>query len=199
MNRNDYKQMASQMKVFGLDLTTERLQINIPDAENVLRLGLSERMGSNFVWLPEYTKVVEWMKDNNGRGLLLKGNVGRGKTEIGRNIMPAVINHHYRRIVNCYDAVELSARKSEFLNNNWPLCIDDLGTESMNSMKFSELFNIINTRLLNQNSHCTKTIISTNLSLQNLFNSYDERIVSRFVGNYNICRFFGDDIRFIKK
>ena len=78
------------------------------------------------------------------------------------------------------------------------LIIDDLGTECMNSMKFSELFNVINTRLLNQNNHITKTIISTNLNLKELSEKYDERIFSRFVGFYNICRFFGDDIRFKK-
>lgn len=78
------------------------------------------------------------------------------------------------------------------------LIIDDLGTESMNSIKFSELFNIINSRLLSSKSKKTRTIISTNLSLQNLFSTYDERIVSRIVGNYNICYFFGDDIRFKK-
>lgn len=78
------------------------------------------------------------------------------------------------------------------------LIIDDLGTECMNSMKFSELFNIINTRILNQNNHITKTIISTNLNLKNISSTYDERIFSRFVGYYNICRFFGDDIRFKK-
>lgn len=79
------------------------------------------------------------------------------------------------------------------------LIIDDLGTESMNSMKLSELFNIINTRLLNSNNKYTRTIISTNLDLQNLFSTYDERIVSRIVGNYNICYFYGDDIRFKNK
>ena len=68
----------------------------------------------------------------------------------------------------------------------------------MNNMKFTELFNIINTRLLNQHK-ITKTIISTNLSLQNLYANYDERIVSRLVGNYDICYFFGDDIRFLKR
>ena len=61
-----------------------------------------------------------------------------------------------------------------------------------------ELFNIINTRLLNQNHKITKTIISTNLSLKNIFSNYEERLGSRFVGHYNICRFFGDDIRFMK-
>ena len=71
------------------------------------------------------------------------------------------------------------------------LVIDDLGTETMNSMKFTELYKVINTRLLNQNGKITKTIISTNLDLQGLFNTYDERIVSRFIGHYNIFRFFG--------
>lgn len=190
MNRNDYKQMASQMKVFGLDLTTERLQINIPDAENVLRLGLSERMGSNFVWLPEYTKVVEWMKDNNGRGLLLKGNVGRGKTEIGRNIMPAVINHHYRRIVNCYDAVELSARKSEFLNNNWPLCIDDLGTEK--DAKSRDVFE----RLADQMEKRDRfLIVTTNLSGEDIRRIYGDRVFDRLKGNTTSITFKGDSMR----
>ena len=76
------------------------------------------------------------------------------------------------------------------------LIIDDLGTENINSMKFVELFNIINTRILNQNKKITKTIISTNLSLQNIYSIYDERIASRIVGYYTVCKFYGDDIRF---
>ena len=78
------------------------------------------------------------------------------------------------------------------------LVIDDLGTETMNSMKFTELYKIINTRLLNQNGKCLKTIISTNLDLKGLFNTYDERLVSRFIGYYDIYRFYGDDIRLKK-
>ena len=79
------------------------------------------------------------------------------------------------------------------------LIIDDLGTETMNSMKFTELFTIINTRLLNQNHKITKTIISTNLDIKSIFTIYNERIGSRIAGHYNIYRFFGDDIRFKKK
>ena len=79
------------------------------------------------------------------------------------------------------------------------LVIDDLGTESLNNMKFSELFTLINTRLLNQNNKATKTIISTNLSLDNLASTYGERIISRLIGSYNICYFFGDDIRIKKR
>ena len=78
------------------------------------------------------------------------------------------------------------------------LIIDDLGTESLNSMKLSELFTVLNTRLLNLNSKITKTIISTNLSIENIFSKYEERIGSRIAGFYDIYYFFGDDLRFKK-
>lgn len=78
------------------------------------------------------------------------------------------------------------------------LIIDDLGTESLNSMKLSELFTILNTRILNLNHKTTKTIISTNLNIKDIFNSYEERIGSRIAGYYDIYYFFGDDLRFKK-
>ena len=78
------------------------------------------------------------------------------------------------------------------------LIIDDLGTETLNSMKLSELFTIINTRALNFNNKITKTIISSNLSIKDIFNTYEERIGSRIAGYYDIYYFFGDDLRFKK-
>jgi len=79
------------------------------------------------------------------------------------------------------------------------LIIDDLGTESLNSMKLSELFTILNTRILNLNQKITKTIISTNLNIKDIFKSYEEPIGSRIAGYYDIYHFFGDDLRFKKQ
>ena len=75
------------------------------------------------------------------------------------------------------------------------LIIDDLGTESLNSMKLSELFTILNTRILNLNHKVTKTIISTNLNINDIFKNYEERIGSRIAGYYDIYYFFGEDLR----
>ena len=41
--------------------------------------------------------------------------------------------------------------------------------------------------------------ISTNLTLAELAQEYDDRVMSRLIGNYTICRFFGEDIRLKKK
>lgn len=78
------------------------------------------------------------------------------------------------------------------------LIIDDLGAEATNSVKTVELNNIINDRLHYTNGPVRKTIISTNLNMNNLLNTYNERIFSRLAAYYSICRFFGNDIRLSK-
>ena len=143
------------------------------------------------------------------KNLLFVGNTGLGKTFLSNCIANELLKSGKTILYQTAPVMLDSIIDYRFNKTNTAnlyenildvdlLIIDDLGTECMNSMKFSELFNVINTRLLNQNNHVTKTIISTNLNLKDLKDKYDERIFSRFVGNYNICRFFGDDIRFIK-
>ena len=43
------------------------------------------------------------------------------------------------------------------------------------------------------------SLFSTNLSLNDLYNRYDERILSWLFGNFTICKFIGEDIRLKKK
>lgn len=156
-------------------------------------------------------KFIENFDDENEKNLLFTGNTGLGKSFLsscianeilkkGKTVLYQTAPVMLDTIIDYRFGKENSSKDIyDNLLNVDLLIIDDLGTECMNTMKFSELFNIINTRLLNSNNKVTKTIISTNLSLQNLFSTYDERIVSRIVGNYNICYFFGDDIRFKKR
>lgn len=139
------------------------------------------------------------------KNLLFTGNTGLGKTFLSNCIANEILQSGktvlYQTAPVLLDAIidYRFGKTDSFIYNNILnadlLIIDDLGTENLNSIKFTELFNVINTRLLNQNHHVTKTIISTNLNLNNLFNTYDERIFSRLAGYYNICRFYGNDLR----
>lgn len=105
-------------------------------------------------------------------------------------LLESVIDYKMSKQKNYSENILKSVLESDLL------IIDDLGTESLNSMKLSELFNIINTRILNLNQKITKTIISTNLNIQDIFRNYEERIGSRIAGYYDIYCFFGDDLRF---
>lgn len=145
----------------------------------------------------------------NQKNLLFVGNTGLGKTFLANCIAGQVIKScHtvvYQTAPMLMDSIinyKFSYIKDSFAKSQYDrifdvdlLIIDDLGTETMNNNKFTELFNIINTRLLNDK----KMIISTNLTLNELYNEYDERVMSRLIGNFTICKFIGDDIRLKKK
>ena len=75
------------------------------------------------------------------------------------------------------------------------LIIDDLGTEFTTVFSSSELFNIINSRLISKKP----VIISTNLGLKDLTEKYSDRITSRLMGSFTTLKFFGEDIRLLKK
>ena len=75
------------------------------------------------------------------------------------------------------------------------LIIDDLGAELTNSFSVSQLFLCLNERLLHKKS----TIISSNLDLDKLFDTYSERNFSRIISNYTLLKLTGADIRLQKR
>lgn len=75
------------------------------------------------------------------------------------------------------------------------LIVDDLGTEMTSQFVTSQLFSLLNERHIARKS----TVISTNLSLEELRNRYSERIFSRISSNYLLCKLSGPDIRIYKK
>lgn len=75
------------------------------------------------------------------------------------------------------------------------LIVDDLGTEMTNQFVATQLFSLLNERHMWKKS----TIISTNLSLEELRNRYSDRIFSRITSHYELCKLTGPDIRMYKK
>lgn len=147
------------------------------------------------------------------QNLLIYGNAGVGKTFLANSIANELIHRAvtviYLTSYQLFDILEKNKfHKSndqsgtpdgklneEFIYDCDLLIIDDLGTEFNNSFVSSQLYNCINERHLKKRS----TIISTNLSLQELSATYSERIYSRLVGNYTLLNVYGDDIRFMKR
>ena len=143
------------------------------------------------------------------KNLLFTGNTGLGKTFLSNCIAKEILSKGktvlYQTSPIMLDSIvdyrfgktDLQEAYDNIINVDL-LIIDDLGVEALNQFKSSELFNIINDRLLFHTGGPKKTIISTNLNMNNLFDRYGERIFSRLASYYNICRFFGDDIRLLK-
>ncbi len=75
------------------------------------------------------------------------------------------------------------------------LIMDDLGTEMELPFAKAVVYQIINDRLVNNR----KTVLSTNLSAEETGRRYGEAVLSRIRGEYQIIRFFGEDIRRLKR
>ena len=140
-----------------------------------------------------------------GENLLLTGSTGVGKTFLSRCIAGEVMKRGHSVIyLSAGDLFEVFS-KNKFSNEDEDgmqemyrfvlecelLIIDDLGTELNNSFTSSQLFYCINERMSRKRS----TIISTNLSLAGLRDSYTDRVASRIMSGYTIIPLYGRDLR----
>jgi DNA replication protein DnaC len=166
--------------------------------------------------LTNMQKVVAGCKNyirhfnKNHDNLLLIGNTGVGKTFLANCIAKELLDRGYTVIYltafRLFDILEKNkfgkdedstyeaANQFDYILDCDLLIIDDLGTELNNSFTNSQLYLILNERLLRQKS----TIVSTNLSLPNINSTYGERIFSRIASSYCVHRIIGEDIRLHK-
>ena len=71
------------------------------------------------------------------------------------------------------------------------MLLDDLGTEMCTPMAQSALYTLVNNRLVNGR----RTVISTNLTNEELARRYTPQIASRILGEFQRLPFVGEDIR----
>lgn len=145
--------------------------------------------------------------DNKPKNLFLYGETGVGKTFLSNCVAKELLDKSYSVIyftafqlfdilskgVFDKDADAIAAHQNIFDCDL--LIIDDLGTELSNSFTTSQLFLCVNERILRHKS----TIISTNLSMNQIADIYSERTLSRILSSYTTIKLFGDDIRIRKR
>ena len=143
--------------------------------------------------------------------LLMQGSTGLGKTHLSMSIAGRVTQRGYgvvyipvQRLMDRLEAEKFSRNYDAKEQYTESLCtaldcdllvLDDLGTEFSNQFTNYALYNILNTRLMDRRA----TIISTNLTLPEMEGKYSPRIVSRLICDYRVLRFFGKDIRYIRR
>ncbi len=147
--------------------------------------------------------------DTDPANLLLYGNTGVGKTFLSNCIAKELLDTShtvvYLTSLQLFDILEtykfdreLSYEEKDatisYILDSDLLILDDLGTELNNSFTSSQLYRCIDVRL----NHRRSTVISTNLSFDDLREQYSERIFSRLTSNYSLLKLTGDDIRLQK-
>ena len=138
--------------------------------------------------------------------LLFSGNTGLGKTFLSACIARTVADQGYSVVYESAGKLFQTLEKARFEANDENrraaakyaecdlLIVDDLGTELPGQFVTAALYSLINDRLL----ETKPTIISTNLSEEELVRRYNPQIASRLRGSYKRVAFVGDDIRLLK-
>ena len=138
--------------------------------------------------------------------LLFSGNTGLGKTFLSACIARAVADQGYSVVYESAGKLFQTLEKARFEGSDENrraaakysecdlLIVDDLGTELPGQFVTAALYSLINDRLLEN----MPTIISTNLSEEELVRRYNPQIASRLRGSYRRVAFVGDDIRLLK-
>lgn len=166
--------------------------------------GISPR--ENMVFIMEVARdFLRTFSEKNDRNLLFYGPTGLGKTFLSNCIAKELLDRGhtviYQTAFTILDILEKRRfYREEYRNSEVSyrllfdaelLIIDDLGTEMANQFTNSEIFNIVNTRLLRGK----KTLISTNLNPSELAATYSDRTFSRIFQKFVPLKFFGKDLR----
>lgn len=179
-----------------MKLPGENFCISIPDSGLILENAFTHFLNIEhraFQKLPEYDKVAEWLQNNDGRGLFMYGNCGRGKSLLSRFVLPAIILKYCRKIVAVYDMNEVNANIDEVLKKKI-ISLDDIGTES-ESVKFGERRMAFSEIMDAAEKHGKLLILTTNLTQEEIRSRYGDRVLDRIISTTKRVAFNGKSLR----
>ena len=163
-------------------------------------------------------KVLKICRDyaqNFGRyyfnNLFLSGSTGLGKTFLSACIARTVSENGFSVVYDTAGEVfarfeaqkfsrdEEDAREARDDTRRYLRCdlliLDDLGSELTTPFVQSVLYQLVNSRLTAEK----RTVISSNLTMDDVRGRYSPQIASRLEGEYRVLPFFGEDIRLQRK
>lgn len=192
----EYKKLCSKLPVGSCRFDNFKLDY-YPDGA-----GTSPRRRMESVL--NYCKTYATDFSRRSPSLLLYGKTGLGKTHLSLAVAGKAVESGYGVIYTSAQNLFNKLEKEKFGRSDGNteetildcdlLIIDDLGAEFTTQFTVSALYNIINSRELEGKP----TIISTNLTPEQLTSTYSERITSRILSNFVMLYFDGSDIRQIK-
>lgn len=148
---------------------------------------IGEYLLGNFNITESVNKVAEFLTDTRGKSLCLLGGVGTGKTLLATKILPILFKMQYNKHFQCFKAVNLAEHLSVAKYNNFVI-VDDFGTENdaveygNKLAQFSEWIDSL------ENRKCF-SIITTNLSAEQIKQRYGLRTLDRIRGNFKVITF----------
>jgi len=160
-----------------------------PKMYNRYKLGTKEELKEMFIkafkhydrtidvykHLESYDEIIEWLVDTKGRGLMMMGDCGLGKSTILNYVIPAIFRTKTNKLLTSTPAKELGEIERSSASF---IIIDDLGTESIKNDYGTKIDAVADAISYAEDSSKT-LLITTNLKPNKLKERYDDRTLDR--------------------
>ena len=202
-------QELSHLLDFG-EQSFDRFDLSFYSSEVWPQLGRSPRESMEKVY-----KICRDYAQNFGRyyfdNLFLSGDTGLGKTFLSACIARTVSENGFSVVYDTAGDIFAQFERQKFARDEEEtraaragtrrylgcdlLILDDLGSEMTTPFVQSALYQLVNTRL----TRGKRTVISSNLTMDDVKRRYTPQIASRLEGEYRVLPFVGEDIRLQRK
>ena len=183
---------------------------NISEAGELLETIFKEvdKTVEYFQWLEEYYHIKSWMMNTEGKGLLLMGSCGRGKSVIASGVIPVLfrMKGKYLRPVHAQDMTKPTPQQPyraygqrpetwlDYLQRCAFLIIDELGVE-MQVNDYGEKCEGFNLVINAAERYNRPMFITTNLTEEQILARYGERTLDRLGHLCKTVKFTGESLR----
>ena len=197
------QELSNTLALGGQSFSAFRLDYY--SSESDPNMGISPRQNMENVL--DHCKAFARYFRPDGGNLLFSGGTGLGKTYLSACIAQEVSESEHSVVYDTAVNILRRFEQEKFRTDDSArdetrryigcdlLIMDDLGCEALGPYSMTFLYDLLNTRLVNQKA----TVISTNLSPVELKKRYSPQIFSRLMGECRVHPFFGEDIRLLKK
>jgi DNA replication protein DnaC len=125
--------------------------------------------------LDSYDEIIDWLSDTKGRGLMLMGDCGLGKSTILNYVIPAIFRTKTNKLLTSTPAKELGEIERSSASF---IIIDDLGTESIKN-DYGTKIDAVADAISYAEDNSKTLLITTNLKPNRLKERYDDRTLDR--------------------
>jgi DNA replication protein DnaC len=178
----EIKNAISGLRRIGFDPMKKSTVYNFGDKEisrmlfNAAFMEVDETM-ENYMFLPEYEKVIDWMSDSKGKGLYLHGDCGRGKSTILYRVLPVLFYMKFNKILSVIHSSEIQSKIEEYINYSL-IGIDEVGQEPIIS-NYGSRYEGFNRLIDRAEIKGNPIFITTNLTNEQMYERYGERTIDR--------------------
>ena len=149
---------------------------------------LVDKTVTNFEMIPEYEEVIQWMADTKGKGLLMSGSNGRGKSTILTGVLPLLF------LASGYALKTFNAQDLEINNLPWAVAIDEMGQDSVKN-DYGTKVDAVEYAISHCENNMKLLILTSNLSRKQIVERYGFRVMDRIERLCKLVVFKGDSFR----